>query len=79
MANLNIDTLKNNREEILKAEIGTLLFNLGKTHIGFWGKYKDANGNNIKRFSINETDFKNQYGYEPFDNYKDYYTKKTQQ
>jgi hypothetical protein len=28
--------LKQYKDEILKAEIGALLFNLGKTHIGFW-------------------------------------------
>ena len=51
---LNWQNLKNNKDEILKAEIGSLLFNLGKTHIGignwknyyngvtsFFGSYKD--------------------------------------
>lgn len=33
---LRIKELKDKREEIIKAEIGALLFNLGKTHIGFW-------------------------------------------
>ena len=32
-----LNNLKNYRDEILKAEIGALLFNLGKTHIGFGG------------------------------------------
>ncbi|WP_457561841.1 CRISPR-associated protein Csx11 [Caminibacter pacificus] len=38
---LNWQNLKNNRDEILKAEIGSLLFNLGKTHIGIgnWKNY----------------------------------------
>ena len=35
---MNLQNLKDNRDEILKAEIGSLLFNLGKTHIGFWMK-----------------------------------------
>lgn len=41
MSNLNLGNLKNNRDEILKAEIGALLFNLGKTHagIGNWKQY----------------------------------------
>ncbi len=34
---INLQDLKNYRDEILKAEIGALLFNLGKTHIGFGG------------------------------------------
>ncbi|MDQ7031099.1 MAG: CRISPR-associated protein Csx11 [Desulfonauticus sp.] len=40
MSNLYLGNLKNNRNEILKAEIGSLLFNLGKTHAGFnhWRK-----------------------------------------
>ena len=37
---LDLQNLKNNRDEILKAEIGSLLFNLGKTHIGI-GNWKD--------------------------------------
>ena len=35
-----LNNLKNYRDEILKAEIGALLFNLGKTHIGF-GRWRD--------------------------------------
>jgi len=61
MSGLNLQYLKNNRDEILKAEIGALLFNLGKTHIGFsfwrdyfqhassgfkWSSYKDYISNN---------------------------------
>ena len=38
---LDLENLKNNKDEILKAEIGALLFNLGKTHIGIsnWKQY----------------------------------------
>jgi hypothetical protein len=32
---LNLKNLVDYKDEILKAEIGALLFNLGKTHIGF--------------------------------------------
>ena len=41
MSSLNLYNLINNRNEILKAEIGALLFNLGKTHAGIanWRKY----------------------------------------
>jgi hypothetical protein len=41
MGNLNLNNLKSHRDEILKAEIGALLFNLGKTHAGInnWNKY----------------------------------------
>jgi hypothetical protein len=61
MSGLNLQYLKNNRDEILKAEIGALLFNLGKTHIGFsfwrdyfqhessgfkWKSYRDYISNN---------------------------------
>ncbi|MEO1783992.1 CRISPR-associated protein Csx11 [Thermodesulfobium sp. 4217-1] len=54
MLELNLENLKKYRDDILKAEIGTLLFNLGKTHVGFspwrpffsnsnykWSSYKD--------------------------------------
>jgi len=37
---LDLENLKNSRDEVLKAEIGSLLFNLGKTHIGI-GNWKD--------------------------------------
>ena len=45
---LCLQNLKDYRDEILKAEIGALLFNLGKTHIGFW---KDYFGNVGQKFS----------------------------
>jgi hypothetical protein len=43
MPKLNLENLTKHRDEILKAEIGALLFNLGKTHIGFW---HEKNGQN---------------------------------
>lgn len=41
MGELNLENLKEYKDEILKAEIGALLFNLGKTHVGFsfWSPY----------------------------------------
>lgn len=41
MSGLNLENLKKYKDEILKAEIGALLFNLGKTHVGFsfWKPY----------------------------------------
>ena len=33
---MNLNNLENYKTDILKCEIGTLLFNLGKTHVGFW-------------------------------------------
>jgi len=65
MSNLNLTNLKINKNEILKAEIGTLLFNLGKTHAGFnhWKDYFQIENNNFKRI----------FGYTPFSSYKDYY------
>jgi len=65
---LNWQNLKNNRDEILKAEIGSLLFNLGKTHIGFW---KEKNGEVY--FEIDENNFKSKYEFELFTSYKKYY------
>lgn len=63
-----IEILKQYRDEILKAEIGVLLFNLGKTHIGFW---KEKNGEIY--FSVDDNAFKSMYGYQPFTGYKKYY------
>ena len=53
----SLNKLGQNRDEILKAEIGVLLFNLGKTHIGFsfWRDY----------FPHKTSEFK-------FSSYKDY-------
>lgn len=59
--------LKDNRDEILKAETGALLFNLGKSHVGIWGNY----------FTPDKDNFKATYGYEIFtDDYRDYWEKK---
>ena len=74
---LNLGNLKNNKDEILKAEIGALLFNLGKTHIGFWHQKDDKNYWK-SHFGINDKEsfnqqFKNNYGYEVFGNYKNYF------
>jgi len=58
------------RDEILKAEIGALLFNLGKTHIGFWIQKDD-----VVYFNVDKEAFENKYGFPPFSRYKDYYEK----
>ena len=66
--NLSIGNLELHRGDILKAEIGALLFNLGKTHIGFW---KEKNG--VIYFNIDDNAFKTQFGYSLFSGYKKYY------
>ena len=68
MSNLNLNNLKSHRDEILKAEIGALLFNLGKTHIGFWRKKGD-----IEYFRVDDEQFKKIYGYSLFSKYTEYY------
>ncbi|EDM24321.1 CRISPR-associated protein Csx11 [Caminibacter mediatlanticus] len=50
MSRLDLEKLKQYRDEILKAEIGALLFNLGKTHIGI-GNWKDYFNNVQSQFS----------------------------
>lgn len=72
MANstLNLGNLVSYRNEILKAEIGALLFNLGKTHIGFWAK---KNGKTY--FNLDKTVFEKKFGYKPFNGYRKYYQK----
>jgi len=57
---LNWQNLKDNRDEILKAEIGSLLFNLGKTHIGFsfWKDFFKDYENEFK-FSLYKEYYKN--------------------
>lgn len=42
---LNLKALENRRIDILKAEVGALLFNMGKTHAGFgpWKSYIERN------------------------------------
>jgi len=71
MSNLNLQNLKDYRDEILKAEIGALLFNLGKTHIGL--------KNNKKYFDIDEQLFEQKFGYDVFGRYKEYYQDKNNQ
>lgn len=75
MGDLNLNNLISNRSEILKAEIGALLFNLGKTHIGFWRKKRNKDGKEIIYFQVNDTIFAQQFGYKPFSSYKSYYQK----
>lgn len=70
MSGLDLNRLKQYRNEILKAEIGALLFNLGKTHIGFW-KEKDGK----VYFNVDENSFKNIFGFEIFKDYREYYQK----
>ncbi len=65
---LDLNRLKQYRNEILKAEIGALLFNLGKTHIGFWEEKE-----NVVYFNIDKQSFKQIYGFEVFKYYRDYY------
>lgn len=67
---LNIENLSKNKNDILKTEIGTLLFNLGKTHIGFWDKGRELVPDKNK--------FMYQYGYKPFTKYKAYFRKATE-
>ncbi len=62
---LNLYDLLNNKDEILKAETGALLFNLGKTHVGIWSNY----------FNPDKDNFKATYGYEIFTDYRDYWEK----
>lgn len=59
-----------NAKEILKAEIGTLLFNLGKTHVGFWNKKMRKKDGDRPYFQVD--DFFDKYGYSVFDDYKEY-------
>lgn len=61
---INLERLRDNRTEIIKAEIGSLLFNLGKTHVGFWNRY----------FNTDDEKFKEQYGYY-FTEYRGYLSK----
>lgn len=36
---MNLNDFETYKTEVLKCEIGTLLFNLGKTHVGFWNTF----------------------------------------
>jgi len=65
---LNLKNLVDYKDEILKAEIGALLFNLGKTHIGFW-----------KEFNVDKEYFKSKFGYDVFGGYRNYYFDKNNQ
>ncbi|WP_048203263.1 CRISPR-associated protein Csx11 [Methanocaldococcus infernus] len=51
-----LEKLRDYKDEILKAEIGALLFNLGKTHIGFgfWRKYFPDKASEFKFSSYKE-------------------------
>ncbi|OQM46682.1 CRISPR-associated protein Csx11 [Anoxybacillus sp. UARK-01] len=74
MSGLDLDNFKKNREAILKAEIGALLFNLGKTHIGFWEKERGKKKNEDDRIVYFEgLDFDSaRYRYAKFNKYRDY-------
>lgn len=67
MNSLDLQKLKEKKTEIIKAEIGALLFNLGKTHAGF-GHWKD-------KLRVDEDTFEKEYGYPVFNGYKNYYKK----
>ena len=56
MSGLDLGKLEQYRDEILKAEIGALLFNLGKTHIGFsfWRNYFPHKSSEFKFSSYKE-------------------------
>jgi len=65
VSSLDLERLEDKRTEIIKAEIGALLFNLGKTHAGFeYWRYK---------LSFDEKAFEKTYGYPKFDDYRKYY------
>lgn len=70
MSDLNLKNLEKYKMEILKAEVGALLFNLGKTHVGFW---KKKNGKVY--FQIDDDKFKEKYDYKPFSDYRGYFKK----
>lgn len=70
MKTLDLSNLLDKRTEIIKAEIGALLYNLGKTHVGFW---KESRDKAIKYFDVDEKCFEKEYGYEVFTGYKNYY------
>ena len=73
MKKLNLQNLRGNHNDILKSEIGALMFNLGKTHIGFWEE-KDG----VTYFNLDKTykdQFKREYGYDVFTRNKDYFKK----
>ncbi|MFU0800651.1 MAG: hypothetical protein ACFWUE_08345 [Xylanivirga thermophila] len=63
---INLERLRENRTEIIKVEIGSLLFNLGKTHekLDIWKDY----------FDVDSEKFREQYGYY-FSKYEGYFSK----
>ncbi len=71
VSSLNISKLIDKRIDVIKAEIGALLFNLGKTHIGFW---REKEGK--KYFDIDEASFEMEFGYKVFGKYENYYDNK---
>jgi len=60
---MNVNDLTDNKDEILKAEIGSFLFNLGKTHIGI-GNWQNYFSNETQLFSS----YKNYYEQNYFQN-----------
>ncbi|SHH22127.1 CRISPR-associated protein, Csx11 family [Thermosyntropha lipolytica DSM 11003] len=78
MSGMNLSLLVKYKDEILKAEIAALLFNLGKTHVGFW-RQKDGSNfweSHIKIFEDEyKNEFKKRFGYEVYNEYKNYYQK----
>lgn len=77
MSELDLENLKKNKNEILKAEIGSLLFNLGKTHIGFWDKKKECDEEKKETVYFSDLKFdKDDYGYDKFAGYRDYFNDK---
>jgi len=64
---LSFQNLKDNRDEILKAEIGSLLFNLGKTHAGF-SHWKQYFSNARQKFSSYKKYYKEDYFKKELDN-----------
>ncbi|TZE81620.1 CRISPR-associated protein Csx11 [Calorimonas adulescens] len=69
MGTLDLNNLLDKKTEIIKAEVGALLFNLGKTHafIGNWRNYFSG---------LDENCFKNKFGYDVFKSYKTYFEEK---
>jgi len=63
---LKVQKLGEEKEKVdmIKAEIGALLFNLGKTHIGFWER--DLTDKEKQKFTL-------YFGFSPFGGYKEYW------
>jgi hypothetical protein len=72
---LDIENLENRKKYILMAETASLLFNLGKTHVGFWNKKnKDFFKDSI--YIKNPKKFEDKFKYAIYYSYKDYYKRK---